>query len=95
VYTNNSHFGSPRVSLRGTPHSALRSFCAFSVFAQDSSSSPSPVTGHGSRNTVSITCLLDRLPVPRTCILGTIGANLSLQQTFYGSPFLLFLCGRV
>src|SRR5882672_10504461 len=33
-----------------------------------------------------------RLPVPTTCILRTIGANLSLQQTGCGSPFLLFFC---
>ncbi len=36
--------------------------------------------------------LPDRLPVPRTCIRRTIGANVSLEQTFYGSPFLLFSC---
>jgi hypothetical protein len=36
--------------------------------------------------------LSDGLPVPRTCIRGTIGAKASLQQTFYGSQFLRFLC---
>jgi hypothetical protein len=36
--------------------------------------------------------LSDRLPVPRTCIRGTIGADVSLQQTAYGSQFLRFHC---
>jgi hypothetical protein len=89
VYTNNSHFGSPRVSSRGTLLFALllrpqHRYITFPLLT---------LTGlgtHGSQNTISVTCLLDRLPVPRTCILRTIGASLSLQQTFYGSPFLFF-----
>ena len=40
--------------------------------------------------------LSHRLPVPKTCICRTIGANLSLGQTVHGSPFRTFiLCGRV
>ena len=53
-----------------------------------------PVTSHGSP-VISLSpgsSLPDRLPVPRTCILRTIGANRSLQQTAYGSPFLLLFC---
>ena len=34
------------------------------------------------------------LPVPRTCILRTIGANAPLQQTGFGSPFRTFSLGR-
>jgi hypothetical protein len=84
VYTNNSHFGSPRVSSRGTFSSSY----AKSVRRSAHPLLSPPVTSHES----SATCLPDRLPVPRTCILRTIGAILSLQQTFYGSPFLLFFC---
>ena len=84
VYTNNSHSGThPRSS-------AKRVSCSAPPLLGP------PVTSHESPVTDSPpTCLPDRLPVPRTCILRTIGAILSLQQTFYGSPFLLFLCGRV
>src|SRR3989475_12506085 len=43
----------------------------------------------GTSHESPVTSLPHQLPVPRTCILRTIGANLSLQQTAHGSPFLL------
>ena len=92
VYTNNSHFGSPRVLSRGTFLLVIwQERASVCTSAPESTSHQARITTHESQ----VTCLPDRLPVPRTCILRTIGAILSLQQTFSGSLFLLFLCGRV
>ncbi len=50
----------------------------------------------GTSHESPVTSLPHQLPVPRTCILRTIGANFSLQQTGYGSTIPSFhLSGRV
>ena len=46
----------------------------------------------GTSHESPVPSLPDQLPVPRTCILRTIGAYFSLQQTAYGPLFLLFTC---
>src|SRR5216683_5234018 len=72
-------------------HCQKHADCGFTSHRPTPALSGPPVTSHGSP-VISLSpgsSLPDRLPVPRTCILRTIGANRSLQQTAYGSPFLL------
>jgi len=98
--SNGSTFNVPLPSLSFQPlaHSSalqgegVRSFFCTLPFRE---SSDSPTLGHCDFPTPDV-FMSHQSPVRRTCIRCTIGANLSLGQTFFGSPFRTFiLCGRV